>query len=310
MSCRSTPTAPDFADSPRFDRRRSRFNVPLYRSIADALTLGGKELAVDAVLSIGEHGHYPTNKLRRRRVPRKRFFDAIVAVMQRARNDSFPFYNDKHLSYRWDWAREMYDTCRQHRIPLMAGSSVPLSQRRQAFDLPANCVIEEAVSIHGGPFEIYDFHGLEVLQTLIEARRGGETGVRKKWNSCRANGSLKPLARGGRSRSSWGPTPPCTTNMATTAPRSDSPDQRRRAMGHPAHLSGRHESSGAKARLLQQHALELRRQNRRRAQARPCVTPSRRPMAKPLPVHGILERDPAILRPPRVALPRLNRQRS
>ena len=37
--------------------------------------------------------------------------------------------------------------------------------------------IEEAVSIHGGPFESYDFHGLEVLQAFIEARKGGETGV-------------------------------------------------------------------------------------------------------------------------------------
>src|SRR5580698_6820719 len=33
----------------------------IYDSIADALTLGGKGLAVDGVLSIGEHGTYPVN---------------------------------------------------------------------------------------------------------------------------------------------------------------------------------------------------------------------------------------------------------
>jgi hypothetical protein len=71
----------------------------------------------------------------------------------------------------------MYDTCQKHRIPFMAGSSVPLAQRRPALDLPANCAVDEAISIHGGPFEIYDFHGLEVLEAFIEARRGGETGV-------------------------------------------------------------------------------------------------------------------------------------
>ena len=153
-----------------------RFKLPIYRTIGEALTLGGKELAVDAVLSIGEHGEYGTNRLGVRQYPRKRFFDEIVAVMRRS-NRFVPIFNDKHLSYSWDWAREMFDTCQKHRIPFMAGSSVPLAQRRPEFEMPANCVVEEAVSVHGGPFEIYDFHGLEVLQAFIEARKGGETGI-------------------------------------------------------------------------------------------------------------------------------------
>ena len=153
-----------------------RFKLPIYRTISEALTLGTKELAVDAVLSIGEHGTYATDRFGVREYPRKRFFDDIVAVMRRS-NRFVPIFNDKHLSYRWAWAREMVDTCQKYRIPFMAGSSVPLAQRRPAFDLPANCAIEEAVSIHGGPFEIYDFHGLEVLQAFLEARRGGETGI-------------------------------------------------------------------------------------------------------------------------------------
>lgn len=153
-----------------------RLRLPLSRSIAEALTLGGRDLAVDAVLSIGEHGDYPMTRLRQRRYPRKRFFDEIVAVQRRA-GRTVPVFNDKHLSYRWDWARAMYDTARDLRIPFMAGSSVPLAQRRPPLELPANAVIEEAVSIHGGPMEIYDFHALEVLQALVEARRGGETGI-------------------------------------------------------------------------------------------------------------------------------------
>lgn len=153
-----------------------QFKVPVHKTIEGALTLGGKDLAVDGVVSIGEHGNYPTNKQGVREYPRKRFFDEIVAVMRRS-NRFVPIFNDKHLSYRWDWAREMYDTCQKHRIPFMAGSSVPLAQRRPEMDLPANCVIEEAVSIHGGPFEIYDFHGLEVLQAFVESRKGGETGI-------------------------------------------------------------------------------------------------------------------------------------
>src|SRR6185436_10533014 len=63
------------------------------------------------------------------------------------------------------------------KIPLMAGSSVPLAQRIPPLELPTRAKIVEAVSIHGGIVESYDFHGLEVLQSMVEARRGYETGV-------------------------------------------------------------------------------------------------------------------------------------
>jgi hypothetical protein len=153
-----------------------RHHIPVYPTIPAALCLGGSELAVDAVLSIGEHGEYPTSALGQVEYPRKRFFDESVAVMRRSRR-FVPFFNDKHLSFRWDWARAMYDTARQLGIPLMAGSSVPLAERRPALELPAGATIEDAVSIHGGGVESYDFHALEILQSLIESRHGGETGV-------------------------------------------------------------------------------------------------------------------------------------
>jgi hypothetical protein len=110
--------------------------------------------------------------------PRKEFFDQIVATQRRA-GRYVPVFNDKHLSYRWDWSKAMYDEARQLKMPLMAGSSVPLAERRPAIEFPEGAIVEEAVSIHGGGIESYDFHGLEVLQSLIEARRGGETGVER-----------------------------------------------------------------------------------------------------------------------------------
>lgn len=153
-----------------------QYGIPIYSSIEEALCLGGDSLAVDAVLSIGEHGDYPVSELGQVQYPRKRFFDEIVAVMRQS-NRFVPLFNDKHLSYRWDWAKEMYDTAQELGIPFMAGSSVPLAQRRPPLELPKGAKIEEAVSIHGGPLESYDFHGLEVLQSLVEARHGGESGV-------------------------------------------------------------------------------------------------------------------------------------
>jgi hypothetical protein len=154
----------------------ARWKIPIYKTIAEALCLGGGKLAVDAVLSIGEHGEYAVNAKGQREYPRKRFFDEIVAVFRRTGRVT-PVFSDKHLSYRWDWAREMYDTARELKISFMAGSSVPLAERRPPLELPARAKITEAVSIHGGGLESYDFHGLEVLQSMIEARRGGETGV-------------------------------------------------------------------------------------------------------------------------------------
>lgn len=154
----------------------ARHDIPIYRTIAETLCLGRDKLAVDAVLSIGEHGKYPYNEKEQHEYPRKRFFDEIVAVFRRS-GKVVPVFNDKHLSYRWDWAKEMYDTTRELKIPFMAGSSVPLAQRRPPLELPARARIEEAVSIHGGGLESYDFHGLEVLQSMVEARRSGETGV-------------------------------------------------------------------------------------------------------------------------------------
>ena len=178
-----------------------RFGIPVFKTIADALRLGGKQLAVDAVLSIAEHGSYPRTPLGQTMYPRKRFFDEAVAVMKKS-NRFVPFFNDKHLSYRWDWAAEMMATAKRHGIPMMAGSSVPIAQRIPNLELPAAAPLEEAVSIHGGPLESYDFHALEVLQSMVENRKGGETGVSKVefldgnavWRAARAGRWSRDLA--------------------------------------------------------------------------------------------------------------------
>lgn len=153
-----------------------RLGVPLFDSIDQALCLGSTKLAVDAVLLIGEHGDYPKNEFGQVMYPRKRFFDQSVETMQRSQR-FVPVFNDKHLSYRWDWSKEMYDVARKLGIPFMAGSSVPLAERRPPMEVPDGAKVIEAVAVHGGAIENTDFHGLEVMQSMIEARRGGETGI-------------------------------------------------------------------------------------------------------------------------------------
>src|SRR5262249_24628128 len=69
-----------------------QYRVRVCQTIEEALCLGGKDLAVDAVLSIGEHGRYPVNPLGQTEYPRKRFFDAIVAVLRRSRPGRAPVH--------------------------------------------------------------------------------------------------------------------------------------------------------------------------------------------------------------------------
>ena len=165
--------------APRGDLTREvarQFHVEVFPTVEGALCRGGQELAVDAVLSIFEQGDYPFNELGQQLYPRKKYFDEIVKVMRRS-NRFVPLFNDKHLSYRWEWAKEMYDTAKALKIPFGAGSSVPLAPRVPPLELPDGAPIVEAVCIHSGPPDAYGFHGLEVVQSLLEARQGGETGI-------------------------------------------------------------------------------------------------------------------------------------
>lgn len=152
-------------------------SMKLCPSIADALTLGGGKLAVDGVVLVGEHGNYPRNEKGQTRYPRYEFFQEIVKVF-RASGRAVPVFNDKHLSWNWEWARQMYDTSRELRFPFMAGSSLPVTWRTPSIEMPLGARISEALCVCYGGVDSYDFHGLETIQCMVERRQGGESGVR------------------------------------------------------------------------------------------------------------------------------------
>src|SRR5262245_26446738 len=154
-----------------------KHGFPLFDTIESALTLGGKQLAVNGVLCIGEHGKYETNARGQILYPRRRFFEEVAKTFVTYKK-SVPVFNDKHLADRWSDAQWMYDKARELFVPFMAGSSVPLTWRRPALQLPRNAELVEAVQVGYGPFEGYGFHALEGLQCMVERRRGGETGVK------------------------------------------------------------------------------------------------------------------------------------
>jgi hypothetical protein len=159
--------------------RAARFpTMKLYPTIAEALTQGGSKLAVDGVVLVGEHGNYPYNEKHQHLYPRYEFFQQIVKVFESS-GRSVPVFNDKHLSWNWDWARQMYDTSRRMGFPLMAGSSLPVTWRTPSLEMPAGARVREAVCVFYGGLDSYDFHALEAVQGMVERRNGGESGV--KW---------------------------------------------------------------------------------------------------------------------------------
>lgn len=148
------------------------------KTIHEALTLGTDSLAVAGVLSIGEHGKYPsvpgTDQIM---FPRRRFFDEIAATFKQCKK-VVPVFSDKHLSYAWSDAKHMFDTARELRIPFMAGSSVPVMWRNPSATIPIGSEVTEAIALGYGGLEHYGFHSLEGMQCLMERRKGGETGVK------------------------------------------------------------------------------------------------------------------------------------
>ncbi|HXJ43289.1 MAG TPA: hypothetical protein VNH18_28670, partial [Bryobacteraceae bacterium] len=145
-------------------------------SVADALTRGTGKLAVDGVVYIGEQGDYPRNEKGQTEYPRYQFFQKTVEVF-RSSGRTVPYFNDKHLSWKWEWAKEMYDTARQMGIPLMAGSSLPVTWRMPQVEMPTGASVQEAICIAFGGVDSYDFHALETVQCMVERRKGGESGV-------------------------------------------------------------------------------------------------------------------------------------
>src|SRR5262249_50399933 len=123
---------------PKGDLSRDRareFGFKIYPTIAEALRAGGDKLAVDAVLTIGEHGDYPINEIGQKQYPRYQFFKQVTDVF-RQDGRAVPVFNDKHLAWKFEWAKEMVEISKELKFPFLAGSSLPVTWRMPAIDMP------------------------------------------------------------------------------------------------------------------------------------------------------------------------------
>ncbi|MSU34752.1 MAG: hypothetical protein EXS36_06495 [Pedosphaera sp.] len=155
-----------------------RHGVPIYPTIAEALTLGASKLAVDGVVIIGEHGKYPRTEMGQTRYPRYKFFKEVMKVFESS-GRSVPVFNDKHLSTDWRECVEMVADSKRLHFPFLAGSSLPVTRRLPAIDMPYGTTLSESVCAGYGGMDSYDIHGIETAQCMSERRRGGEVGIRR-----------------------------------------------------------------------------------------------------------------------------------
>jgi hypothetical protein len=157
--------------------RIARHGLKLYPSVAEALTLGTGKLAVEGVVIIAEHGNYPKSAKGQTLYPRYEWFKECVRVFE-ASGRAAPVFNDKHLSTTWERCAEMVADAKRLGFAFLAGSSLPVTRRLPAIDLPHGAPLSESVCVAYGGVDSYDFHALETAQCMSERRKGGEVGIR------------------------------------------------------------------------------------------------------------------------------------
>lgn len=165
-----------FAENEFARSMAQKHGIKLCQSIQEAVAGDCKGSDIQGVLVIGEHGPYVRNEKGQQLYPRRRFLDEVAESFRRT-GMVVPVFTDKHFSYEPLFAQWVLQTYRHMKIPLMAGSSLPVGWRYPEQSWPLGKPIKRAFVQGYSDLDAYGFHTLETLQSQVERRQGGETGV-------------------------------------------------------------------------------------------------------------------------------------
>ncbi len=154
-----------------------QYDFELTNTVREALTLGGDKLAVKGILLVAEHGDYPRSNTGNIQYPKRRLFESVVEVFKDT-GQVVPVFIDKHISDNWEDIQWMIQAANELNIPLMAGSSLPVSWREPAVDVDRNRPLDEIIILSYHTLDAYGFHAIEQAQALAERRPGGESGIK------------------------------------------------------------------------------------------------------------------------------------
>ena len=83
-----------------------------------------------------------------------------------------PVFIDKHLADNWADAKWIYDEARRRKVPMMAGSSLPVLWRYPPADVRRGAKLDQIVVTSYHTLDGYGFHAVEVAAVPGRASRG------------------------------------------------------------------------------------------------------------------------------------------